>query len=701
MSEPARLITAEIPFGETPLQLESGKLAKQAGGSVIVRHGETVLLVAATLAEPREGVDFFPMTVDYEERMYAAGKISSSKFMKREGRPSDEAILKSRIVDRSIRPMFPKGFRREVQIIITTLVYDEQHDPATLAVIGASAALLHTDAPFEGPVAAVRIGRIDDQFIVNPTLEQLEKSSLDLLAAGSHQKITMIEVASQELSEELMTEALAVAQTAITAAIEPQKVFVNPHKEKVEFIEPAAWTDVKAFVANDIEAVVEEQDLGKRHTMLADLKEKAAAHFAETYDKELVGHGLDMAFFKAIRALILDKKLRPDGRAMDEIRPLGIEVGLLPRVHGSGLFNRGETQALTIATLAGPGEEQWIDTMEEFGKKRYLHHYNFPPYSVGEVKRLGGGNRREIGHGALAEKALAPMIPAKDVFPYTIRLVTEILGSNGSSSMAATCGSTLALMDAGVPITAPVAGIAMGLVTGEAEDQFEVLTDLQGLEDFAGEMDFKIAGTAKGITAIQLDVKNKGLTSGVITATFAKAKVARLKILEEMAKVIAAPRAELSKYAPRIITCHIDPEKIGELIGPGGKTINGIIDSYGGREIVNIDIDDDGTVMITSNDSDVAQKVKEIVEGIGKPIEIGQEFEGEVVNIVTDRNSGKEIGAIVQLTANRDGMVHISAIGNGQFVAKVSDVVSVGDRLKVRVKEVDAEKGRISLVRAG
>lgn len=695
-----RLITATVPFGETELKLESGKLAKQAGGAVVVRHGDTVLLVAATIAqEPREGVDFFPMTIDYEERMYAAGKISSSKFMKREGRPSEEAILKSRIVDRSIRPMFPKGFRREVQVIITTLAYDESHDAATLAVVGASAALLHTDAPFEGPIAAVRVGRVGEQFILNPTLQQMEESTLDLLAAGSSEKITMIEVASQELPEELMAEALVFAQTAIAAAIAPQQAFISADKEKVEFVEPEAWAKVKAFVAPSIEAVVEEQDLGKRHDLLIGLREKVIAEMGEQYPEHELATGLDMAFFKAIRTLILDKKQRPDGRKMDEIRALSMEVGLLPRVHGSGLFNRGETQALTIATLAGPSEEQWIDTMEEFGKKRYIHHYNFPPYSTGEVKRLGGGNRREIGHGALAEKALAPMIPAKADFPYTIRLVTEILGSNGSSSMAATCGSTLALMDAGVPIKAPVAGIAMGLVS-ENDDKFEVLSDLQGLEDFAGEMDFKVAGSAKGITAIQLDVKNKGLSPKIIVATLSAAKVGRMHILEEMAKTIAEPRAELSKYAPRIITTQIDPEKIGELIGPGGKTINGIIDGHGGRDVVNIDIEEDGVVMITSTDPEVAKKVKETVESIGKSIEVGEEFEGEVVSIVKDRNSGKDIGAIVQITPNRDGMIHISSLGSGQFVSHVTDVVNIGDRIKVRVKDVDVEKGRISLMPA-
>jgi len=695
-----KITTVTVPFGAEPLKLETGKLAKQAAGSVLVTQGETVILVAVGVAKkPREGTDFFPMTVDYEERMYAAGKISGSKFMKREGRPSDEAILKSRVVDRSIRPMFPKGFRREVQIIITTLSYDEAHDPAAMAVVGASAALLQTDAPFEGPVAAVRVGLTqDDKFILNPTIEELMESKLDLLAAGSAKKITMIEVGAQEVPEAKMLEALKFAQKALSEMIEPQKEFINPDKEKIEFVEPDHWAVIKKAIAGDLDKIVAETDAFTRDQALEELTAKVVEKYAEEYEAGLVEEAINTAYLKAIRALILEKHQRPDGRKMDEVRALSMETGLLPRTHGSAVFNRGETQALTVATLGGPSEEQWIDTMEEFAKKRYIHHYFFPPYATGEVKRLGGGNRREIGHGALAEKALAPMIPAKEVFPYTIRLVTETLGSNGSSSMAATCGSTLALMDAGVPLIKPVAGIAMGLVA-DAEDKFQVLTDLQGLEDFAGEMDFKIAGTRDGITAIQLDVKNKGLTEAMIEQTFKDAKVARDSIMASMLKAIPEPRKELSKYAPRIITTKIDPEKIGELIGPGGKTINGIIDAHGGREVINIDIDDDGMVMITSNDAEKANAVKAIVESLGQPIEVGQEFTGEVVNIVTDRNSGKEIGAIVQLTPNQDGMVHVSSLGTGGFVEKVSDVVQVGQMVKVRVKDIDAERGRISLTR--
>ena len=692
---------ATVPYGETEITLEHGKLAKQADGSVTVRQGDTVLLATACVADkPKVGSDFFPLTIDYEERMYAGGKISSSKFMKREGRPSESAVLTGRLVDRSIRPMFPKGLRREVQVIVTTLSFDGEHDTSALAVIGASAALMQTDAPFEGPVAAVRVGLIDDKPVLNPTISQIAESELDLLASGTEHKITMIEVAANEIPEAKMAEALAFAQKAIAEAIEPQRVFINKDKEKVEHIEPEHIGAVKEFAWDRLQSIVTETDIEKRHDLLKTLEAEAIEKFAETLEEGQVIEAIELAFFKSIRALILEKKQRPDGRKMDEVRPISAEVGILPRVHGSGLFNRGETQALTIVTLAGPGQEQHIDTLEEFGTKRYIHHYNFPPYATGESKRMGGMNRREIGHGALAEKALEGMIPDRATFPYTIRLVSETLGSNGSSSMAATCGSTLALMDAGVPIKSPVAGIAMGMVAAD-DDNFQVLTDLQGLEDFAGEMDFKIAGTAKGITAIQLDVKNKGLTGKMIEATFEAALKGREEIMAAMLKVIPEPNKELSQYAPRIITTQIDPEKIGELIGPGGKVINKIIDDQGGREILNIDIDDDGTVMITSNDAAKAEAVKAIVESIGKPVTIGEEFTGTIVAIQKDRMSGKEIGAIVQLSPNKDGMIHVSALGTGGFVDKVSDVVKVGDIVKVKVKDVDADKGRISLVRIG
>ncbi len=699
MADP-KIIKTKIPFGAEEIIVESGRLAKRASGAVTVTQGETVILVTAVVAKhAKEGTDFFPMTIDYEERMYAAGKISGSKFMKRESRPSDEAILKGRLIDRSIRPMFPKSFRRDVQLIITTLSYDEEHDPAALAVVGASAALMLTDAPFEGPIAAVRVGQIDGKFILNPTNTQMDESDLDLVVAGTPEKINMIEALSFELPEDKMEEALKFAHKGIAEACAPQKDFAASTKEKIEYVEPESYGIIKKEYAAKLDELVTETDYDKRQVELDALETEVIEKYGEKYDGQELKSAIETAYFKSIKSLIIDKKKRPDGRKMDEVRQLSAEVSLLPRVHGSALFSRGETSALTITTLGSPGEEQWIDTLEESSKKRYMHHYNFPPYSVNEVRRIST-SRREIGHGALAEKALVPVIPAKADFPYTIRVVTEIMGSNGSTSMAAVAGSTLSLLDAGVPIKKPVAGIAMGLVSGKTDDEFQVLTDLQGLEDFAGEMDFKIAGTRDGITAIQLDVKNKGLTPAVIHDTFAKAFTARMQIMDLIEKTMPTHRAELSKYAPRIITTKIDPEKIGELIGPGGKNINKLIDDEGGRDVLNIDIEEDGTVMITSLDSEAAERVKKLVEAIGIPLNVGDEFDGEVVSIVKDRNSGKEIGAIVELGPNKDGMIHISALGNGQYVERVSDVVKVGDKIKVRIKDIDSERGRISLAKA-
>ena len=696
----AETLSATVPFGASELKLGSGRLAGQAAGAVLARHGDTVVLATVGLSnKPREGTDFFPLTVDYEERMYAAGKISGSKFIKRENRPSEAAILKGRLGDRALRPMFPKTFRREVQVILTTLSYDDEHDPAVPAIVAASAALMQTEAPFAGPIGAARVGLIEDKLVLNPTETELKTATLDLVAAGTGQRLTMIEAAANEVPEAKVLEAIEFAHRAIKEQLTPQETFAAKRQEETAHQEPAVFALVKEKAAGELNKIVKEVDSQDRKVMLEQLTAKLTDEFQDEHPALEISQAVDTAFFQAIRHLILDEGARPDGRALDEIRPLSVEVAVLPRVHGSALFSRGETQAMTIATLAGPGAELWIDTMVEDARKRYMHYYNFPPFSVGEVKPLRAGGRREIGHGALAEKALLPVLPTKEEFPYTIRLVSEILSSNGSSSMAAVCGSTLALMDAGVPIRKPVAGVAMGLVASEDAKTYRLLTDLQGLEDYAGEMDFKIAGTADGITAIQLDVKNAGLTEEIIRDTVTTALAARGKILAKMNEVIASPRAELSSFAPRIISTQIDPAKIGELIGPGGKTINKIIDEHGGKEVMSVDIEDDGTVMITSTDAAAATKVKEIVEGIAKEIEVGAEFEGPIVSIVKDRNSGKEIGAIVQLTPNRDGMIHISAIGTGQFVERVSDVVKVGDSLKVKVKDVDPEKGRISLVR--
>ena len=690
----------KIPFGETDLIIKTGGIAKQAGAEVLVELGETVLLVTATAATtPKDGMDYFPLSVEYEERLYAAGKISGSKFLKREGRPSEDAVLKGRIVDRSIRPLFPKHFRKDVQVIITTLAYDEIHDTAAPAVIGASIVSAMAGLPFSGPIAAVKVGYINNELVLNPTNEQLETSQFELLVSGTEGKVTMIEAQGNEAPDDLMIQAIEFAQDAIKKIIPIQKEFVGEVK-KEEVPLPAHYDEIGKLVKDEIKEIVKTANQDNFFEKLQDLEDKMAVDLSEKFTGPQIKETINYYFLKAVRNLVMEDNKRPDGRDFDEIRPLDARVGLLPRVHGSGLFTRGETQALTIATLASPGHAQWIDTLEEDTKKRYMHHYNFPPYSTGETGRVGASSRREIGHGALAEKSLIPVLPTKEDFPYTIRLVSEILSSNGSSSMASVCGSSLALMDAGVPIKKHVAGVAMGLMTGEDVSSFKVLTDLQGLEDFAGDMDFKIAGTDEGITAIQLDVKIEGLTPEIVKQTVKDALAARKKVLEVLNKTIPNPNAELSPWAPRIISTQIDPSKIGELIGPGGKTINKIIDENGGEEVVTIDIDDDGTVMISSRDSEVAQKVKSTVESITMVVEAGQTYDGEVVQIMKDRTTGKEIGAIVQIAPNKDGMVHISALANTR-VEKVSDVVKVGDKMKVKVVAVDAERGRISLAKEG
>ena len=689
----------KIPFGETDLIIKTGGIANQAGAAVIVEHGETVILVTATCGRvQKEGMDYFPLSVEYEERLYAAGKISGSKFLKREGRPSEDAVLKGRIIDRSIRPLFPKYFRKDVQIIVTTLAFDEIHDTAAPAVVGASFAAMMAGLPFKGPIAAVKVAYLEDKFILNPTNEQSELASLELVVSGTANRVTMIEANANVVADEIVEKGIQFAHDAIKAILPAQIDFVG----KVEQIEaplPEHYTQIGDSVKKQIEDIVTNSDHNDYFGRLLELEDEKTKELEDSFSRNQIKEAIYHYYLKFVRKMILEDNKRPDGRGFDEIRPLDGKVGILPRVHGSGLFTRGQTQSLTVATLASPGQAQWIDTLEEDTKKRYMHHYNFPPYSTGETGRVGASSRREIGHGALAEKALVPLLPSKEDFPYTIRLVSEILSSNGSSSMASVCGSSLALMDAGVPIKKHCAGVAMGLVTSEDAKSFKVLTDLQGLEDFAGDMDFKIAGTDEGITAIQLDVKIEGLTPEIIKQTISDAKVARMKVLDVLTKTISSPN-ELSQYAPRIISTTIDPTKIGELIGPGGKTINKIIDDNGGQDVVTIDIEDDGTVMISSRDSEVAQKVKGIVESITMVVEVGQTFEGEVIQIMKDRATGKEIGAIVQIGANKDGMVHISALANAR-VEKVSDVVKVGDKMNVKVVAVDAERGRISLAKEG
>jgi polyribonucleotide nucleotidyltransferase len=696
---PVKTYTADL--GSSEITFEYGKLAEQADAAITVTCGETVLLATVVTAkEEREGLDYFPLMVDYEERLYAAGKISSSRFMKREGKPSDNAILTGRMIDRPIRPLFDKTFRRDVQVVVTVLSFDKENDPDILAIIGASTALMKAGtAPFKEPVGAVRMGMIDGKLVVNPTLSQMESSDLDLVVVGTKERIMMVEAGANEVPEKTILEALRMAHEAMQEVIAVQHTFAKKYEPAAAVVKEGPTVDeaIKEFALAGIKKALATQDRDKRGAMLDDLKAEALLKFEGVYKQVDIKLAFDKTMEKEVRVAILDRDERPDGRAITEIRPLSIEVGVLPRTHGSGLFTRGQTQSLTIATLGSPGDEQTVEGMDAEFKKRYIHHYNFPPYSTGETGRLGGGGRREIGHGALAERALVAVIPDQKEFPYTIRLVSEILSSNGSSSMAATCGSTLALMDAGVPIKKPVAGIAMGLVTSADAKEFKVLSDLQGLEDFAGDMDFKIAGTKDGITAIQMDTKIAGLTWPIVEQTLTQAYEGRLFILEKMTAVIKEPRSQLSAYAPRIQMVKIDPTKIGELIGPGGKNINGLIDEVGGKSVLTIDIEDDGTVLISSNDAEAAEWVIEQVMAIGRVIEVGEIFDGEVVAIVKDKmNPTKEIGAIVEFMPGKDGMVHISQIAD-ERIEKVSDILKLGDKVKVKVTAVDPEKGRISL----
>ncbi|PIU87258.1 polyribonucleotide nucleotidyltransferase [Candidatus Berkelbacteria bacterium CG06_land_8_20_14_3_00_43_10] len=687
-------------FGNGELVFETGKLAGLADGSVTVSWGETVILATAVVGvEPREGVDFFPLMVDYEERLYAAGKISGSRFIKREGRPTDNAVLSARLIDRPIRPLFPKSFRNDVQVIITVLSYDEEHSPDTIAIVAASAALTQTIAPFECPVGAARVGCIDGKMVLNPTESQLDVSTLDLVVAGTTDTVMMIEAGAKEIPEATMIEAIEFALAGLQPTIAVQKNFARTDMLTTDASEAdIIHEEVKKYIGKKLAGAIKELDPEKRKTAIATFEADVLKNFEGSYKQTDLKVTFNKIVEKEIRELILSHDIRPDGRKLDEVRPLSIEVGLLPRTHGSGLFTRGQTQALTIATLGSPGDEQTVETLEEEGTKRFMHHYNFPPFSTGEVKPMRSVGRREIGHGALAERALKPMIPDRESFPYTIRLVSEILASNGSSSMAATCGSTLALMDAGVPITKPVSGIAMGLITDHEKpyENYKVLTDLQGLEDFAGDMDFKVAGTKDGITAIQLDTKIKGLSMGIIKDTLAAALKGRLFIMEQMLSVIGEPRTELSQYAPRIYTLHIPIDKIGDVIGPGGKNIRKIVDDAGGKEVISIDIEDDGTVLVSSPKKEAADSAIAAIQGQTKEFAIGEVIDGTVEEILKDRFKGNEIGAIINLGGKNTGMVHISEISQNR-IETVSSVLKVGDKVKVKVVTIDKERGRVGL----
>lgn len=692
--------THEVEFGAEKLILETGRLANLATSSVTAKYGDSTILVTAVIAEePREGVDFFPLMVEYEERLYAAGKISGSRFIKRETRPSDNAILSARLIDRPLRPLFPKSYRNDVQVIATILSYDKDHDPDVIAIIASSAALMLTHAPFEGPIAAARVGLIDNEFILNPTDAQKQQSSLDLVVAGTPDKVLMLEAGANNVPDQTVIEAIKFAQNSFGPVIDLQKELAKDVQKATysEEAENPVITEVAGFVGDKLKEAISEIDKIKREEQLANYQAQAMQNFEGNFKQTEIKEAFQKIVEKEVRKLVLTEGKRVDGRAMDEIRPINIELDLLPRVHGSALFTRGQTQALTIATLGSPSDSQMIDTMEEDASKRYMHHYNFPPFCTGEAKPLRGASRREVGHGALAERALEAVIPSKEDFPYTIRLVTEILASNGSSSMAATCGSTLALMTAGVPISHPVAGVAIGLVTDDQDiNNYRILTDIQGIEDFGGDMDFKVTGTREGVTAIQMDTKTKGLTDAQVKDAISAAETGRMFILDKIAEIIPEPKKELSKYAPRITSLQISPDKIGELIGPGGKNIRKIVEDCGGPEVLSIDIEEDGTVLITSVDADASEKAKAFISSSMREFNVGEIIEGEVVNIQKDRMSGKEIGAIVQLSPKIDGMVHISQI-SAERIERVSDKLRVGDKVRVKIAEIDKERGRISL----
>ncbi|MGQ9794343.1 MAG: polyribonucleotide nucleotidyltransferase [Anaerolineae bacterium] len=669
---------------------ETGRLATQAGGAVLARIGDTVLLATATAAEqPCEAVDFFPLNVDYEERLYAAGRIPGS-FFRREGKPSEEAILLCRLVDRPLRPLFPKAARNEVHIVITALSSDCENQIDILAINAASAALMISGIPFAGPVGAVRVGLINDQLVINPQASQMKESALDLRIAGTEDAILMVEAGANEVPEARLLEALRVGHEAIQDLIRVQKeMAAQVGKPPMVFTISEVPSEVRAKVLERLSGRIVPLLGGSKkenERALKQLREELVQSFSEdeTVHPQDVLQVFKEELRRVVRERILHEGIRPDGRGPTDIRPIYCEVGLLPRTHGSGLFMRGETQVLTITTLGTPREEQTLDTLGPQETKRYIHHYNFPPYSTGEVGRMGSPSRRAIGHGALAERALVPVIPPEEEFPYTLRLVSEVLSSNGSTSMASVCGSTLSLMDAGVPIREPVSGVAMGLVTDG--DRHVVLTDIQGMEDALGDMDFKVAGTRNGITALQMDIKIRGLSYELMGKALAQAREARLYILERMLQTIDKPRPYLSPYAPRIITIHIDPEKIGKVIGPGGKVIRSIQEETGAK----IDIEEDGSVYIASSDSEASERAIEMVRALTEEAQVGKIYTGKVVRIT-------DFGAFVEILPGVDGMVHISQLADYR-VPRVEDVVRVGDEIMVMVTSIDPD-GKIRLSR--
>jgi len=685
-----------LQIGGRILEVETGLLAGQANGAVTVRYGDTVVLATAVMSKSASKISgYFPLMVDFEERYYAAGKIKGSRFIKREGRPSDDAILSGRAVDRTIRPLFNHRMRNDVQVVLTVLSYDGENDPDIISIIAASAALSISNIPWGGPVAAVRIGRVNNELILNPVNGEVSEGDLDLLISGTKDKVNMIECGSKEVPENDMIQALAFGQEAIKKiAAFLEEIQKEIGKEKSQ---PALVQGSDEFEAKVKEILLSEglaEALYDKNKKVIEEKTKAIQEKVEDFIKnaypeetdklkEIAEIVFEEVSDEIVHQNVLEKEQRPDGRKLDEIRHIECKVGILPRTHGTGLFTRGETQALTVTTLGSPGDQQIIDTMEVDMKKRYIHHYNFPPFSVGETRPMRGPGRREIGHGALAEKALVPVLPEKEDFPYTILLVSEVLSSNGSSSMASTCGSTLSLMDAGVPIKKPVSGIAMGIIVGK-DKKFKILTDIQGLEDHYGDMDFKVAGTDSGITAMQMDVKVDGVTLDMLKAVLQQSHQNRLEILEKITAAIASPRTEMSQYAPRIIIMKINPDKIRNVIGTGGKIINEIIDETG----VQIDIEDDGSIFITSPDEASAGKAKEWIDNLTHEVKAGEVFNARITRIMN-------FGAFAEILPGQEGLIHISEIADRR-IEKVEDVLKIGDIIPVRVKEIDSQ-GRINL----
>ena len=691
--------TYSMELAGRTLTVETGKMAGLANGSALIRYGETTVIVNVTASKkPREGIDFFPLSVDYEERLYAVGRIPGS-FQKREGKPSDKAILVARAIDRPIRPLFPKDLRNDVCVNAMVLSVDPDCSPEVAAQIGTSVAISISDIPFNGPTAAVSVGYVDGEIVINPTLAQREKNRLNLTVAGTYEKVSMIEAGADEIPEDIMLEAIMAGHREIQKITEFIKgIVAEIGKPKFTYesfdVAPELYNAIAEFAKDKmydaVQAVDKEDRDAKLEVLQAEIEEYLKEKYGEAYEEiaPKVGDAIYKLEKKTVRHMILEEHKRVDGRALDEIRPLSAEVDVLPRVHGSALFSRGQTQVMSIVTLGTISDEQELDGLDEETSKRYIHHYNFPPYSVGEARPSRGPGRREIGHGALAERALAPVVPSQDEFPYTIRVVSEILSSNGSTSQGSICGSTMALMAAGVPIKEPVAGISTGLVTDETDrNRYIMLTDIQGLEDFFGDMDFKVAGTKNGITAIQVDIKIDGLTREIIKEAFERTRVARMYILNEvMLKAIPEPRKELSKYAPKIISMKIDVDKIKDVIGSGGKTINKIISDTG----VKIDIEEDGSVFIAGTDSEAAEKAKSIIDAITMDLEVGNIYIGKVTRIMN-------FGAFVEIAPGKEGMIHISKLAK-ERVEKVEDVVSIGDEVKVKVIEID-NQGRVNLMR--